>query len=700
MAKFSSTSRTTLPTPPLPIPSKSILKTRTTCGQKRKIDMSLASEISTASDSCSWLPSNKKRARVTFEIDTPDSDNKIKADCGGVESRCNEKSTTLVREEVRRVIQRHLAGDSEGYDRLKELFSVDPKVLEENGSPVYDLPTHTSLKNHLLGLWSNVSALDGTCSGLVHAVLTSEWLGRDEAYVRLYVRFLGTLAAARGGYLTAVLKMLANKLHHVPSGTGRLPGYPIVRNSEIYDRTHLAIQYIVHLIPAGSVTLSPILSSTFPHDTDTAKSHIAFTRNLIKLIDYAPELRSDVLALITDKLVKLDVQIQVDLDDFEDEYGDEEKLHDEITAERFALEEEEDDDDDVAESVTSDEDATNIEIQRYKTVKDNINKIDYMLDLLFEYYSGPFNHGSVDDKESTLDLLLSHFQKIILPTYRSRHSQFLLFHYSQSSPVLIDRFAAACIQIIFSKSHPPALRQNAAAYLASFVARGAHVSSEVVRDVFDLLCTHLRNLVVEYEPTCRGPDLRRYATFYATTQAVLYIFCFRWRDLTTAAQEENFTNHNELDLDQVHFPPNISDVLHATIHSKLNPLKICSPSIVREFSRIAHHVGFMYVFPLLETNKRIRIFSFNTICMDSRFGQMEREALSNNDLGPQLDTYFPFDPYNLPRSRRWLEGDYVEWRGVPGLRNEDGDGDDTDDRDVEDAEIGHATETDEDEIGC
>ncbi|KMP04898.1 RNA polymerase I transcription factor [Coccidioides immitis H538.4] len=696
MSRFHSSSRGDTPpscAPSMSMPSKSILKVPTATAQKRKkIDMDLSSDGSTGSDSPGAAVPNKKRARVTFEMDTPGKGPGQQAVISGdAGAPAYEKSTALVREEVSRAIQRHLVGDSDAYDRVKEIFSVDPKALEDDGSPVYDLPTHTSLKNHLLGLLSNVSALDNACSGLVHAVLGSEWLGRDEAYVKLFVRFLGTLAAARGGYLTAVLRMLVNNLREVPFGTGRLPGYAVVRNAEIYDRVHFGIQHIIQLIPAGSVTLSPILSSSFPHDTDTAKAHIVFTRNLIKMIDYAPELRSDILALITEKLVKIDVQIQVDLDDFEDE--DEEKLHNEITAEAFALE---DDDSDV-ESIISDEESTSAETQRFKALKENINKIDYMLDLLFEYYSGPFNYGTLDDKENNLDLLLAHFQNIILPTYRSRHSQFLLFHYSQSSPILVDRFAAACIQIILSKSHPSVLRQYAAAYLASFVARGAHVTSEVVRDVFDLLCTHLKNLITEYEPNCRGPDLRRYATFYATAQAILYIFCFRWRDLTTAAQEGDIDIHVELDLDQVRFPPNISDVLHTAIHSKLNPLKICSPSIVREFARIAHHVGFMYVFPLLETNKRIRIFTFrSSMSMDSRFGQIERETRADNDLGPQLDAYFPFDPYNLPRSRRWLEGDYVEWRGVPGLRDDDDD-DDTDGRYDEEDELDHCTETDEDD---
>ncbi|PGH07242.1 hypothetical protein AJ79_06346 [Helicocarpus griseus UAMH5409] len=699
-------------------PSKSILKpttpTASIIGQKRKaveINMSspASSDMAASSDdgaSSFTSPSPvKKRPRVKFEMDLQDNNKQQKLENGGA-----EKSTAMVREEVRRAIQRHLTGDSEAYDRVKEVFTADPKELEDDGSSVYDLPSPTSLKNHLLGLFSNVSALDGSCSGLVHAVLNSEWLGRDEAYVKLFVRFLGTLAAARGGYLNTVLKMLVHGLRQVGPRTGKLPGYPVVYPSEIYARVHMAIRYIVQLIPAGSGALSPLLASNFPHDTDTAKAHIVYTRNIIKVIDYAPELRSDILALITEKLVKIDVQFQVDLEDADEDIEDD-NAPAMSSPEAIALSDEDADDSD-ADSDSDEDDMTDIETQRAKQRTETKQKIDYMIDILFEYYSLPFTSGTVDEKETANDLLLSHFQTIILPTYRSRHTQFLLFHYTQSSPIFIDRFATTCVQIIFSKSQPTVIRQYAAAYLASFVARGSHVTSDVVRDVFDLLGTHLKTMQAEYEPNCRGPDLKRYGPFYSTAQALLYIFCFRWRDLTTAALEaDSDIDLDALDLDEARFPPQIKDALMRTIYCKLNPLKICSPAIVSEFARLTHHLNLMYVYTLIETNKRLRISSFRSLtalAMESRFGHVERETKADDGMGPQLDAYFPFDPYHLPRSRRWIEDDYLEWRGIPGVddRDEEDDeesGDETDgservggEGDDYDGESGDETGNDED----
>ncbi|KAJ5115260.1 hypothetical protein NUU61_001019 [Penicillium alfredii] len=651
---------------------------------KRKMsemDLSL-SPSSMASDAAEDAPPTSKRPRVVkFDDDVKMHDPSRN---GNQPSITTEKSLPVVREEVRRAIHRHVSGsESEAYDRIKEIFTADPKKQDDDTMASYELPTPTSLKHHLMGLLAHIASLDRSCNGLVNAVLNSEWLGRDDSYVKLYIRFLGNLAAAQGTYLNAVMKMLATNLRNIPRGSGRLPGYAPVPVSNMYARVHMALRYVVQLIPAGSGALSPILSLQFPFDNDPAKANITYTRNLIQIINYAPELQSDILALITEKLVKIDVQIQVDMEDFEDEVG-EDLLHD-VSPDA--------DDDDNA-SIASDE-STDDETERVETIKANIHKVDGMIDTLFEYFATLFSSGSLDDKENALDLLLSHFQTIILPTYRSRHSQFLLFHFSQSSPVLVDRFASTCVQLIFNKLQPGILRQSAAAYLASFVARGAHISGEVVRDVFDLLIAHLNNLRMDYEGGCRGPDLRRFGPFYSTAQAILYIFCFRWRDLTTAAIEGDSADQvEELEPGQITFSPTVKEVLHKAIYSRLNPLKVCSPAIVAEFARIAHHFQFLYVYPLLETNKRIRISAFRSISTltDPRFSQVEREIRAGGDLGYQLDAYFPFDPYQLPRSRRWLEGDYVEWRGIPGLDEDDSDSGADDDEDEDGYD---ATETDE-----
>jgi RNA polymerase I-specific transcription initiation factor RRN3 len=225
------------------------------------------------------------------------------------------------------------------------------------------------------------------------------------------------------------------------------------------------------------------------------------------------------------------------------------------------------------------------------------------------------------------------------------------------------------------------------------------VQPHVIRTVFELIGNNLDHIRVENELTCRGPDLKRYSTFYAMTQALLYIFCFRWRDLITSSEISEEEDPAAFVGQDLNWTPGIKETLSRTIYSKLNPLKICSPPIVAEFAKIARHLRFMYVYPLLETNKRVRLSQFssgqgNGALRDTGNG-------GNSESWHQLDAYFPFDPYQLPLSRRWIENDYVQWRGVPGLHDEEEDEDESGEEEEEEEEVDldddTATDADDDE---
>lgn len=481
--------------------------------------------------------------------------------------------------------------------------------------------------------------------------------------------------------------------------SGRLSGYPDVNRSQMTSRVHVALKYLLRLIPSGSGTLSPILKDKFPSPYDSKKLHVTYIDNLVRVIDYAPELKSDIYSLITDRVIKIDVQMQVDLDDLDDEVAA--TIVQAISLQPGGHEEDDEDrdsDDSDVDSVTSDDDFAD-DAKRVKEVQGNVEKMDAILDLLFQLYEPYFSDPNSIEAATMFDTLLGHFQNIILPTYRSRHTQFLLFHFAQTAEHLVDQFAGTCVQLAFQASRPAVLRQSAAAYLASFVARGAKVEPMVVRTVFDLIGTNLDHMRAEHELTCRGPNLKSYTTFYAMTQALLYIFCFRWRDLIISSEVFEDDDDPAAFLTQdLTWAPGIKENLSRAIYSKLNPLKICSPPIVSEFAKIAHHLRFMYVYPLLETNKRIRLSQFSSGAAKGALRDTGNGG--NNESWHQLDAYFPFDPYQLPVSKRWVEDDYVQWKGIPGLDQEEDDDDESgDDEDDEEggAEVDEEdTATDED----
>jgi RNA polymerase I-specific transcription initiation factor RRN3 len=628
------------------------------------------------------LPSSQiKRRRVTFD---PDVDVRILSDV-------NEKSLELVGEEVRRALEKHASDDNGSYDQIRSLLSFKPTAA--------DAPLTGLLQKYVIGLTNNVPLLDHKCNGLVHNIIECSWVARNEQFVRSYRHLLRSLLSVHPGYTTSVLSMLVGMFLQLPSAALRQQDDPHIMRTRLQTRVHECLKYILRQSPMMSTFLAPILQSSFPFPTDTTRAHVQYVKNILRVSEYCPELKGEILSLVMDKLVKIDVQIQVDMDELEDDIEDR-------LVEDGANDAEEDEDSD-NESVSSEESLDGDE-RHIKELRESVDKLDAVMDLLFSHYDSIFEKGDLFDIDETFESLLSQFASIILPTYRSRHTQFILFHFSQTSPDLMERFAGCCSHLAFDQRRPHILRVAAAAYLASFIARGAHVSSQVVRDVFDLLCHHLETLRAAQEPTCKGPDLRRYGTYYAISQALLYTFCFRWRDLIVTTDgtpltdeqliyhDSDFTWHNST-----------QDILRRNIFSKLNPLKICAPTIVAQFARMAHHLRFLYVFPLLETNKRIRLArSVGSAYTDGVGARETALTMKKGEEGFLLDAYFPFDPYVLPKSKRWLEQDYVQWKPIPGMEpvggqvdeeeeEEDDDEEDEDDDDDDDSESDMEREVDE-----
>ena len=185
------------PSAPTPTPksSKPTLRRSALSGTIRKSE-----DAGLDADLISAPPSPKKRARVTFN---PEVEEKVLE-----EYKPKGRSFELVRAEVKRAIESHGRGDSEGYDIIKEVFAPrnsSPRDESQEGKE--------DIKTYLLALTRYSALLNRSCSGLVKAVLACEWMGRDESFVKAYVQFLGNLASAQGAYVGMVLGMLVDYFH-------------------------------------------------------------------------------------------------------------------------------------------------------------------------------------------------------------------------------------------------------------------------------------------------------------------------------------------------------------------------------------------------------------------------------------------------------------------------------------------------------
>ncbi|KAF4951068.1 hypothetical protein FSARC_13014 [Fusarium sarcochroum] len=668
------------PAPKSSTPVRSILKPASVLGRRK-------AEHAGLSDPVDAPESPMKRRKVLFD------------DIRNVTYEVGRRTMDEVKLEVRTALEEHLRGNDGQYDTLKELFASDkqrylpPVVGEEDDT----LKPH-ELQVYVMALTGCVPILkDKACNGLVKTILKCSWLGRDDAFVKVFTHFLAALVSAQGSYLSPVLSMMVEKFSDSRSSVWGVPDFPEVSRETMRDRLHGTIQYLLQMFPSAVPVLEGLLGSKFPFPDESMRVHMAYVDNLLRIKTYVPVLRDEVLDIILNRVVKIDSQMQVDLEDLDDDV---------TAAVMYALrghsngdewENDADADDSDTESVDSDDPDFDQDGARIKSIKGSVEKMDAVLDTLFRVYTPHFTSPGSDTAFDMFTVLLREFDHMVLPTYKSRHTQFLIFHFAQMHERLTDAFCGQLIATAFQGNTPNVLKQAAAAYLASFVARGAHLPGSLIRSIFGLLLHHLDQYRKKYEPLCRGPDLKRFHPYYSLVQATLYIFCFRWQDLIVSTPEFVDPDDPASYIGQeMEWMGTCRKDLSVQIFGKLNPLKVCAPVIVEEFAKLSHRLNFMYVYPLVESNKRVRLTQYLSATYSTGGALRDAGYEMQDESFHQLDPYFPFDPYQLPVSKRWLENDYVHWKAVQGLNAEDEDDSEDIDDDIDEDDIDEGTATDSD----
>ncbi|KAF9938919.1 hypothetical protein BGZ65_011942 [Modicella reniformis] len=549
-----------------------------------------------------------------------------------------------------------------------------------------------------------ISLLDKSCSTLIDAMLQINWIVQDDAFVRYYMSFLGNVVSAHGFYVVPVQSMLVKKL------TSRYKS-PLTENVLLisrerqFDRAHQVLMYVLDLIPTGPTSLFPLLAGEFPHKRESISTHITFVKNILRILDYAPVLRAQILSVVIDRIIQIDVEIQVELEEIEN--SDTEVVYDVDVANEDDKDEDDDDSDGEDGEDDSDSDSEAAEVT-VLNIKEMTQKLDGILFLVFSYLERYVNscrdlpasngHPPLPIQELFLELL-SIFMKTILQTFKSRHTQFLLFYYISLSHQFSDYFLGALGQQILDKAQPEVARVAAAAYMSSFVARAKYLDVRQIGMVVDMLGGFALETAQQVDTgSLVVPDGERYPVFYATVQALLYIFCFRWKVLVIGGGGGKLQS-NKVDFDSAGMivgsmdgnPGSNSGVstirqwhaglasLQPVVSSRLNPLKICSSNVVKQFARLSNNLDFMYVYPILEQNKTLFMHGRSpSYTMGNGMGTRSDDHYNNNGatLPHELETFFPFDPFRLRQSGPFMRGIYQEWE-------DDGEDDDEDDEDEE-----------------
>ncbi|KAI9029543.1 RNA polymerase I-specific transcription initiation factor RRN3 [Phycomyces nitens] len=461
-----------------------------------------------------------------------------------------------------------------------------------------------------------------------------------------------------------------------------LPPYACVSRTVIYERNHEAIRSILQLIPTSANSLFVSIVRQTPHHRLSSADQAAYVKNALEVMEYAPVLRKQVLGILIDHIVQIDAHIQIELDELEEDVDfdtynmDFDNNYESDDSEDEDEDDDEDDEDDDLESIYSDDEQENEKAnvkEQTKKIKSMVRKLDAMMVLVFRYFSKCAVKEPVHVRNELYNTLIDIFDRMILKTLKSRYTQFLIFYFcSLDLTAYSDNFVEHLIKNIMDPLRPGVTRISAAAYISSYVARAKFLEPSTIQRIIGILCSWCEEYVAAHDKSMQA-DVLKHDVFYAVMQAIMYIFCFRWRDLVVedalevSLEEEEYVGAEKKSSGSSGLNVHIMSAAESggvvrnwcrglrnmpyLVMSRLNPLKVCSPAVVKQFAKLAHDTHFMYVYPILEKNKDLLISGVNA----------DNGSSNGKNILQTVQTFFPFDPYKLESSKSFINNIYFEW---------------------------------------
>ncbi|ODQ74097.1 hypothetical protein LIPSTDRAFT_51247 [Lipomyces starkeyi NRRL Y-11557] len=564
-----------------------------------------------------------------------------------------------------------------------------------NTAPLHDLTSQLSSPEglsarqvyHVLSsLLSHIDRLTTTTSvSLIRAIINLPGIDMDpvnlagpqrktfSTLVQLYGKFLGVLVSSMPKWYTEIASRIVSEF---TATSGRSA-----------ERWHTLLRYLVTLVPTSASVLQSAIIKSFPYKYEDLGILARYVANILRVVEYVPELQGGIWGVIVERTVELDVDIENKLDQLDDEDDDNDCDDGDAAWNRLAplgidsnLE--------LEKNFQEDEVILSSQLRGAVLDPTNIKTMSTKLDSLVAFLLGELqlSFSASDEVPSNESLvlystLLSHFATYLLPTHRTHAIQYLFFSVSQSAPEFTDAFLALLLETALAPAEAIPRRQMAMQYLASYVARARAVSDSQLHSVISILSAWISRYLDEREPeVCSGDstpqrngtrgciDMARFTMFYAVVQGLFYIFCFRHGGLRN---EEDDSGHSG------EWVCNISQLLQRVVNSRFNPLKWCNADVVSMFAKVAQREGAAYCFSIIQKNKRgtpVIISDVPSPTAGSNTPAMKASSLLAEDFSgafnkvemKPLEGYFPFDPLVLKRTRYLVRENYVTWAEVAG----------------------------------
>ncbi|XP_035824154.1 RNA polymerase I-specific transcription initiation factor RRN3 [Aplysia californica] len=541
----------------------------------------------------------------------------------------------------------------------------------------------STVKQCLQDLEQCVSYLGQGHPTLVRILMNLNWLDRGPELTAVYQSFILNLVSAHINLLKPCLRNLIKKF--IPNQKNAEVDEMKLKVQHDFGHVHALLKSLSHLVPMTSVVMMSVLEELFPYINKGSFQFEHYSRNVLSVCTYMPALRMELLELVVKNMLKLDVRssrtdinsaIGITADSMDDVKDEEEE--DAL----FDMEDVKSDmKDDLKPDVKGEWDGDlkcekekedpEYDEMKSEAVKERLaaalplaTSLDAVMSLTLQFVKESCHPQGQLDWAVTKKLyreLLSVFDKYIFPTHASCHVQFLLFFACSFNEALADGFIDYLWKKVINPSTQSVYRQTAACYIGSFVTRASYISISTCRGIMELMARWLHSYLDQSSDQQHKADLAHHGPFYSVCQSLFYCFCFMHNDIMQLKDGHKWA---------------VSLNFQRIITSKLNPLRVCLPIVVKTFASATRMHQLAFCDTIIERNNRytlpVAVSSFALGTCDQR----------------QLESYFPFDPYLLPRSRMYITPLYREYSGSLPEEQESGD-EDEDDFLPEEDDFGH-----------
>ncbi|KAJ8764151.1 hypothetical protein K2173_005063 [Erythroxylum novogranatense] len=532
------------------------------------------------------------------------------------------------------------SGDSESYHQLVGVMHHSQRLAADEVALLV-----TSLK----ALSGAVSYIDSVYhQSLLNSIFSMKMWNYGPDVMDALIELVINLATSSGKYLDSCLDMLVSNFTpplYLVEALKQPRGQ--AKKEQVLSRLHIALKEIARLVPVAATRLSSIVVQKMPmtFKNDGEKDRLKcrtemYVENMLRLESGAVgEYDGNrMLMAVVDMLIELDVAI-----------GWDDILRDDSSKGIFKIELEDDTANDEEEEEDEYGDGELPRTLSHRSLGKNIiaDLLDSLMVRTFEHLESCASDNRLSEVFKTL---VDSFMLTILNTYKSKFAQFVVFYACALDPDNCGVTFAQTLADSFIYGDNPLTRMSAVAYLASYLARGKFLSAAFV-------ATILKRLVHWCWEYCKSKDgvmnPKGHRVFYSGCQAIMYVLCFRMRSMMEIPSLKS----------QLLFMP-----IESILKSKLNPLKVCLPSIVEEFLKQAKDA---HLLPLPDS---LIFDSLLESHLSSDFGGLER-----------LDMFFPFDPCLLKNcDRSFIRPNFLYWKNVKTTYG----GDEEDSSDEEIAEDG------------